>query len=30
MPFVMVSGVGRKMDVLDGIVIVEGEEAVLG
>ena len=25
-----VSGVGRSMGVLDGVVIVEGEEAVLG
>jgi len=30
MPFVMVSGVGLGMGVLDGVVIVEGEEAVLG
>ena len=26
----MVSGFGRAMGVLDGVVIVEGEEAVLG
>ena len=30
MPFGMVSGVGRGMGVLDGVVIVEGEGAVLG
>ena len=30
MPFGAVSGVGRGMDVLDGMVIVEGEEAALG
>jgi len=30
MPFGMVSGVGRGMGVLDGVVIVEGERAVLG
>jgi len=30
MPFGIVSGVGRGMDVLDGMVIVEGEGAVLG
>jgi len=30
MPFGMVSGVGRGMGVLDGMVIVEGEGAVLG
>ena len=29
MPFWMVSGVGRGMGVLDGVVIVEGEGAVL-
>jgi len=30
MPFGMVSGVGRGMGVLDGLVIVEGEREVLG
>jgi len=30
MPFGMVSGVGRGMGVLDGVVIVEGEGTVLG
>jgi len=30
MPFGVVSGVGRWMGVLDGLVIVEGEEAALG
>jgi len=30
MPFGMVSGVSRGMGVLDGLVIVEGERAVLG
>ena len=30
MPFGMLSGVGRWMGVLDGVVIVEGEGAVLG
>ena len=30
MPFGMVSGVGREMGVLDWIVIVQGEGAVLG
>ena len=30
MPSGMVSGVGREMGVLDGVVIVEGEEAALG
>jgi len=30
MPFGMVSAVGRIMGVLDGVVIVEGEWAVLG
>ena len=30
MPFGVVSGVGRGMGVLDGVVIVEGEGAVLG
>jgi len=30
MPFGTVSGVGRGMGVLDGVVIVEGEEAVSG
>ena len=29
MPFGMVSGVGRGMCVLDGVVIVEGKGAVL-
>ena len=29
MPFGMVNGVGRKMGVLDGVVIVEGEGALL-
>ena len=29
MPFEVVSGVGRGMGVLDGVEIVEGEEAVL-
>jgi len=29
MSFVMVSGVGRGMGVLDGVVIVEGKGAVL-
>jgi len=29
MPFGMVSGVGRMLGVLDGVVIVEGERAVL-
>jgi len=28
MPFVVVSGVGRGMGVLDGVVIIEGEGAV--
>ena len=28
MPFGMVSGVGREMGVLDGVVIVEGKGAV--
>ena len=28
MPFEVVSGVGRGMGVLDGVVIVEGEGAV--
>ena len=30
MLFGVVSGVGREMSVLDGVVIVEGEGAVLG
>jgi len=30
MPFGMVSGVGRGIGVLTGVVIVEGEGAVLG
>jgi len=30
MPFGMVSGVGRMMGVLNGVVIVEGEGTVLG
>ena len=30
MPFGMVSGVGRGMGVLDGVVIVKGEGAVFG
>ena len=30
MPFRVVSGVARVMGVLDGVVIVEGEGAVLG
>ena len=30
MPFGLVSGVGRRMGVLDGVIIVEGERAVLG
>jgi len=30
MPFGVVSGVGRGMDVLDGVVFVEGEVSVLG
>ena len=30
MPFGVVSGVGLGMDALDGVVIVEGEGAVLG
>jgi len=30
MPFGIVSGVGRGMSVLDGVVIIEGEGAVLG
>ena len=30
MPFGVVSGVGRGLGVLDGVVIVEGEGAVLG
>ena len=30
MPFGVVRGVGRGMGVLDGVVIVEGEGAVLG
>ena len=30
MPYGMVSGVSRGMGVLDGVVIVEGEGAVLG
>jgi len=30
MPFGVVSGVSRGMDVLDGVVIVEWEGAVLG
>jgi len=29
MPLGMVSGVGRGMGILDGVVIVEGEEAAL-
>jgi len=28
MPFGMVSGIGRGMDVLDGVVIAEGEGTV--
>jgi len=30
MPFWMVSGVGREMGVLDGVMIVERKGAVLG
>ena len=30
MPFRVVSGVGREMGVLDGVVIIEGEGAFLG
>jgi len=30
MPFGMVSGVGRGMDVLDGVVVIEGEGQFLG
>jgi len=30
MPFGMVSGIGRGMGVLDGVVIVKGKGAVLG
>jgi len=30
MPLGMVNGVGRGMGVLDGVVIIEGERAVLG
>ena len=30
MPFGIVSGVSRMMGVLDGVVIIEGEGAVLG
>jgi len=30
MPFEMVSGVGRGMGVVNGVVIIEGEGAVLG
>jgi len=30
MPFGMVNGVGRGMGVSDGVVIVQGEGAVLG
>ena len=30
MPFGVVSGVGRRMGVSDGVIIVEGEWAVLG
>jgi len=30
MPFGMVSGIGQGMGVLDGVVIIEGEGAVLG
>ena len=30
MPFGIVSGVGRVMGVLDGVVIVKGKAAVLG
>ena len=30
MPFRVTSGVGRVMGVLDGVVIVEGQGAVLG
>jgi len=30
MPFGVVSGVGRGMDILDGVVIIKGEVAVLG
>ena len=30
MPFGVVSGVGQRLGVLDGVVIVEGEGAVLG
>ena len=30
MPFGVVSGVGRRMGVLDGVIIVEGEGTVLG
>jgi len=29
MPFGMVSGVGRRIGVFNGVVIIEGEEAVL-
>jgi len=30
MPFGMMSGVSRRMGVLDGVMIIEGEGAVLG
>jgi len=30
MPFEVVSGIGRGMGELDGVVIIEGEEVVLG
>ena len=30
MPFGVVSGVSRGMGVLDGVVIIEGDEVVLG
>jgi len=30
MPFRMVSGVGRGMGVLDGVLVVEGERVVFG
>jgi len=30
MPFGVVSGVSQGMGVLDGVVIIEGEKAVLG
>jgi len=30
MPFWMVSGVGQRMGVLDGVEIIEGKGAVLG